>query len=193
MTESTTVKSTCSLCTGACGVLITLENGKPVKIQGDPDSPPNMGGLCRIGRAALEYMNHPDRLKHPLKRTGERGEGKWQEISWEEAWHVAAEGLNGIKRKHGPEAVVMVHGSAKAFIDTHLVRLANAFGTPNVVCADHVCHVPRMLGAEFTFGFSRPPSSTIPHHASLHGASIKRKPVFIRTRPFPGPKKAGQS
>jgi len=148
-------------------VLITLEDGKPVKIQGDPDSPPNMSGLCRIGLAALEYMDHPDRLKKPLKRTGERGEGKWQEISWEEAWHVAADSLNGIKVQWGPEAVVMVHGSAKAFIDTHLVRLANAFGTPNVVCADHVCHVPRTLGAEFTFGFfpgaefDHPPSCLI--------------------------------
>lgn len=167
MSESKTVKSTCGLCTGACGVLITLEDGKPVKIKGDPESPPNMGGLCRIGRAALEYMNHPDRLKKPLKRTGKRGEGKWQEISWEEAWHVAADGLNGVKNQWGPEAVVMIHGSAKAFIDTHLVRLANAFGTPNVVCADHVCHVPRMLGAEFTFGFfpgaefDHPPSCII--------------------------------
>ncbi|MBW1999026.1 MAG: molybdopterin-dependent oxidoreductase, partial [Deltaproteobacteria bacterium] len=44
-------------------------------------------------------------------------------------------------------------GSAKGYMDTHLVRLANAFGTPNVVSADHVCHVPRMLGAEYTFGF----------------------------------------
>jgi anaerobic selenocysteine-containing dehydrogenase len=147
------VKSVCGLCTGSCGVLVTLKDGKAVEIQGDPESPPNRGDLCRIGLASLEYLYHPDRLKYPLKRTGQRGEGKWQQISWDEAFSVAAEALNKVRQEYGPEAVVMVHGSAKGPIDTHLVRLANAFGTPNVVCSDHVCYVPRMLAAEFTFGF----------------------------------------
>jgi anaerobic selenocysteine-containing dehydrogenase len=147
------VKSVCGLCAGSCGVLITLEAGKPVMIKGDPESPPNRGGLCKIGLASLEYLTHPDRLTNPLKRAGERGEGKWKQITWEEAFSLAGEKLNAVKRADGPEAVVIVHGSAKGPIDTHLVRLANAFGTPNVVCADHVCHVPHMLGAEFTFGF----------------------------------------
>jgi anaerobic selenocysteine-containing dehydrogenase len=148
------VKSVCGLCLGGCGVLITLKDGKPVEIQGDPESPPNKGGLCKIGRAALEYLYNPDRLKHPLKRVGDRGAGEWQQISWDEALALTAEALNKEKKDNGPESVLMVHGAAKpAFIDTHLVRLANAFGTPNVVCADHVCHIPRMLAPEFTFGF----------------------------------------
>jgi anaerobic selenocysteine-containing dehydrogenase len=147
------VKSVCGLCAGSCGVLITLEGGKPVMIKGDPESPPNRGGLCKIGLASLEYLNHPDRLKNPLKRSGERGEGKWKRISWDDAFSLAADKLNEVKHSDGPEAVVMVHGSAKGPMDTHLVRLANAFGTPNVVCSDHVCHVPRMLAAELTFGF----------------------------------------
>ncbi|MEW6664521.1 MAG: molybdopterin-dependent oxidoreductase [Thermodesulfobacteriota bacterium] len=147
------VKSVCGLCAGNCGVLITLEGGKPIAIEGDPESPINRGGLCRIGRASLEYLNHPDRLKTPLKRVGERGEGKWKQISWDDAYAYTADRLNEVKRINGPGGVVMAHGSAKGPIDTHLVRLANAFGTPNVVCADHVCHVPKMLAAELTFGF----------------------------------------
>jgi anaerobic selenocysteine-containing dehydrogenase len=147
------VKSVCGLCAGSCGVLIALEDGRPVGIEGDPDSPPNQGELCKIGRASLEYLNHPDRLKHPLKRTGGRGVGQWQRISWNEALSLTAEALNGAKEENGPQSVAMVHGSAKGQMDTFLVRLANAFGTPNVVCADHVCHVPKMLAAELTFGF----------------------------------------
>jgi anaerobic selenocysteine-containing dehydrogenase len=88
-----------------------------------------------------------------LKRGGERGEGKWQRIPWEEAFSLAAGALNKVKQKYGPEAVVMVHGSAKGSMDTHLVRLANAFGTPNVICAEYVCHMPRVVAAELTFGF----------------------------------------
>ena len=153
MDANQVVRSVCGLCAGSCGVLITVEDGKPVEIKGDPESPSNRGGLCKIGLASLEYLYHPDRLKHPEKRAGERGDGKWQQISWDEALSLAAGALNKAKKDYGPESVAMVHGSAKGFMDTHLVRLANAFGTPNVVCSDHVCHVPRMLAAEFTFGF----------------------------------------
>jgi anaerobic selenocysteine-containing dehydrogenase len=153
MATTRVVKSVCGLCLGNCGVLVTLEEGKAVGIKGDPESPTNQGDLCPIGRASLEYLYHPDRLTHPLKRTGRKGEGKWQRISWDEAFNLAAEALNKVKQKYGSEAVVMVHGSAKGSMDTHLVRLANAFGTPNVICSDYVCHIPRMLAAELTFGF----------------------------------------
>jgi anaerobic selenocysteine-containing dehydrogenase len=153
MAKTEIVKSVCGLCGGNCGVLITLEAGKPVRIKGDPESPPNRGSLCKIGLASLEYLDHPNRLKHPLKRVGGRGKGNWQRISWEEAFGLAADALNKVKQEYGPQAVAMVHGSAKGQMDTHLVRLANAFGTPNVVCSDHVCHVPRMLATEITFGF----------------------------------------
>ena len=153
MANNEIVQSACGLCSAGCGVLITLQDRQPVGIKGDPESPPNRGGLCKIGFASLEYLNHPDRLKHPLKRSGRRGEYQWEQISWEEAFRLATDGLNNIKQAYGPESVAMVHGSAKGAMDTHLVRLANAFATPNVVCSDHVCHVPRMLASEITFGF----------------------------------------
>jgi anaerobic selenocysteine-containing dehydrogenase len=153
MAKTRVVKSVCGLCVGNCGVLVTLEEGKAVDIKGDPESPINQGALCPIGLASLEYLYHPDRLAYPLRRAGGRGEGRWQQISWDEAFNLAAEALNKVKQEYGPEAVVMVHGSAKGPLDTHLVRLANAFGTTNVVCADYVCHMPRVLAAELTFGF----------------------------------------
>jgi anaerobic selenocysteine-containing dehydrogenase len=153
MARTHVVKSVCGLCGGNCGVLVTVKEGRAIRIKGDPDSPPNRGVLCPIGQASLEYLYHPDRLVHPLKRVGDRGEGKWQQVSWDEALNLTAEALNKVKEENGTEAVMMVHGSAKGSMDTLLVRLANAFGTPNVVCSDYVCHVPRMLAAELTFGF----------------------------------------
>jgi anaerobic selenocysteine-containing dehydrogenase len=134
-------------------VLVTLHDGKAVDIKGDPGGLPNQGDLCPIGRGSLEYLYHPDRLTYPLRRAGKRGGGRWQRISWDEALDLTVEALNKVRQEHGPEAVIMVHGSAKGAMDTHLVRLANAFGTPNVICSDYVCHIPRMLAAELTFGF----------------------------------------
>jgi anaerobic selenocysteine-containing dehydrogenase len=153
MATTRVVKSVCGLCVGNCGVLVTLKEGKAVGIEGDPESPINQGALCPIGLASLEYLYHPDRLAHPLRRAGGRGEGKWRQISWDEAFSLTAEALNKVKQEYGPEAVAMVQGSAKGSMDTHLVRLANAFGTPNVVCAEQVCHMPRVVAAEVTFGF----------------------------------------
>jgi anaerobic selenocysteine-containing dehydrogenase len=153
MAVTQVIKTICGICLESCGVLVTVKDGKPVEIKGDPENPFSQGLLCKKGRASLEYFYHPDRLMHPLRRVGKRGEGKWQHVSWEEAFTIAGSALNRVKQEYGPEAVLMAHGSAKGSQDTHVVRLANAFGTPNFVCADHVCHVPRMLAAEITFGF----------------------------------------
>ena len=85
------VRSTCELgCRSGCGVLIHMKNGKPVKVEGDPEHPVNKGALCPVGRASLEFLYHPDRLKHPLRRAGGKGEGKWKQIGWDEALDVTA-------------------------------------------------------------------------------------------------------
>jgi len=75
------VKSTCSLCQNGCGVLVHIKNGGVTKVDGDPGSPVNRSRLCAKGLASLEYLYHPDRLTHPLRRMGERGKDKWQQIS----------------------------------------------------------------------------------------------------------------
>ncbi len=148
-----TIKTVCGVCSKSCGLVVSLENGTPVKIKGDPDNPMTGGALCRKGAASLEILNHPDRIRHPLKRVGERGEGLWERISWDEAFELAGNAFNTIKDRHGAESVTMVQGSAKGYMDTLQHRLANAFGTPNVVASDSVCHVPRTLASELTFGF----------------------------------------
>jgi thiosulfate reductase/polysulfide reductase chain A len=96
MVKTEIVKSVCGLCGACCGVVITLHDGQPVGIKGDPESPPNRGELCKIGLSSLEYLNHPDRLKHPLKRKGGRGGSQWEQISWDEAFGLAADGLTQI-------------------------------------------------------------------------------------------------
>ena len=86
-------------CHGGCGVLAHIEDGKLVKIEGDPDHPWNQGRLCARCLAMTQYVNHPDRLTSPLKRVGERGEGKWQEISWDEAFDLIEERLGTIREQ----------------------------------------------------------------------------------------------
>jgi hypothetical protein len=60
-------KSACRMCHGGCGVLVHVQNSKVIKITGDPDSPINRGKMCVKGRASIEYLYNPDRLKAPIK------------------------------------------------------------------------------------------------------------------------------
>jgi len=151
------VRSVCCLCVKGCGILVHLENGKAVKVEGDPGNPINKGVLCSKGLASLEYLYHPDRLKHPLKRTGKRGEGEWQQISWDEALNIIADELIKARDTYGAESVAFIKGAFRGIQDGCLYRLANAFGTPHFVFQDYVCHAPSQLASEVTCGYEPHP------------------------------------
>ena len=147
------VRTSCNLCTG-CSILVHLKDGKVTKVEGDPESPVNKGEICDRGVYAAEYLYHPDRLKYPLKRTGERGEGKWQQVTWDEALDIAAKAFHKVKDTCGAESVAFIHGGAKGYRDSYLARLAYVFGTPNVSWQGHVCAIPGQLGSQLTYGTS---------------------------------------
>ncbi len=145
-------KSSCKMCHGGCGVLVHLEDGEIVKVEGDRESPLNRGRLCVKGRASLEHLNHPDRLKYPMKRAGERGGGKWERISWDDALDTIASRLGHIREKYGPESIALGQGTGRRHFN-YVIRLANALGTPNWCepgCAQ--CFVPRLNTSVITFG-----------------------------------------
>lgn len=101
------LKSVCRSCHGGCGVDLHITDGQLTKVVGDPESPLNKGRLCPIGANTMDLVYHPDRLKYPLRRTGARGEGKWERISWDEALEEIARRVLSIKESHGAEAIAM--------------------------------------------------------------------------------------
>jgi anaerobic selenocysteine-containing dehydrogenase len=88
-----------------------------------------------------------------LRRLGGRGEGRWEALSWEEALSWAAERLNQIKSTHGARAVAFCQGAPRGLEFPLLARLANTFGSPNLVGISNTCHIPRALSARVTMGF----------------------------------------
>ena len=138
---------------GGCGLLVGVKDNRIVKVKGDPDGFLNKGYICPKGIASPERLNHPDRLRYPLKRAGKRGEGKWDRISWDEALKEIAENLNNIKEKYGARAVAFGLGMPKGQEHFVLIRLANLFGSPNVVTSQDVCHAPREITGLHTCGF----------------------------------------
>lgn len=153
MTEKETkiFKSTCRMCHGVCGVLLHVRGGRVVRIEGDRGSPTNRGYLCSKGQAAIELLYHPDRLTHPLRRIGARGENRWERIGWEEALEAIAERLDRVRREDGPQAFAIGQGTGRPYTLFNL-RFANAFGTPNFVAPGELCYLPRVIASHLTCG-----------------------------------------
>ncbi|UCG67072.1 MAG: molybdopterin-dependent oxidoreductase [Deltaproteobacteria bacterium] len=140
-------------CHQGCGVLVYVKNGKLVKVEGDPEFPSNQGRLCPRCLALTEVVYHPDRLKYPLRRAGERGEGKWERITWEEAYETIANRFNKIKTEYGPESVIFSNGTARDVI-IYSARLAYTFGSPNRFgfLQGNACFIPKIATMAALFG-----------------------------------------
>ncbi len=95
----------CYFCKGRCRILMHTENDRLVGFDEDPLYPQLSGAkwfkTCSRIRNAAEFMYHPNRLKFPLKRAGERGEGNWQTISWDQAFDEIAGKLQKLKETIG--------------------------------------------------------------------------------------------
>jgi anaerobic selenocysteine-containing dehydrogenase len=145
------IRSNCRGCHGGCGVLVHVKDGRIIKLEGDPEIPSNRGTMCSKGLAYLQLVYHPDRVKYPLKRSGKKGEGKWQRISWDEALDTIVNKYKEIISKYGPEAIVIGQGTGRDYAET-LYRFANLLGTPNVLTAGHMCYVSRLGATLITCG-----------------------------------------
>ena len=87
-----------------------VKDGKIVKIEGTKEHPRNHGKLCTKGAAGRQYIYREDRLKTPLKRVGERGEGKFEPVSWEEAYRTIRDKLFKVRDTYGADSVAFFSG-----------------------------------------------------------------------------------
>ena len=148
------------MCTSRCGVLATVRDGILTQVNADPDHP--NGCICVKGTAAPEIVYSPDRLQYPMVRTRPKGDANpgWVRVTWEQALSLAALRLNDIKENFGAEAVVFSRattaGSAAIDYDGWLQRLANAFGSPNLLTSNHICTWNRRVGSKYTYGVAMP-------------------------------------
>ncbi|MEX3786838.1 molybdopterin-dependent oxidoreductase [Paraburkholderia sp. BR14374] len=92
-------------CPDTCAMRVTVDNGRAIKVAGDPDHPPTQGVLCTKVSRYAERVYHPNRLTTPMKRVGRKGEGRFAPVSWDEALDFAANRLGEIARR-APEAIL---------------------------------------------------------------------------------------
>ena len=99
--------SVCALdCPDACALLVNIEDGRATRLRGDPDHPVTRGFLCGKVAQYLEREYSPGRLLYPRKRSGAKGEGRFERISWTEALDTIAERLSAVACEYGPESIL---------------------------------------------------------------------------------------
>ncbi len=131
------VPGMCQLCSTICGIVGHVKDGRLLKIEGNPNDPNSRGRLCARGQAGLNHLYHPERLLYPLKRVGERGEGKWKRITWDEALDEIAEKLKAVRDSGTPEEFAFHQGRQRS--KDALKRFLDAYGTKTQLSHRSLC------------------------------------------------------
>ena len=147
--ERTVARTTCYMCACRCGIKVHLENGKLRYIEGNRDHPINRGVLCGKGSAGIMTAISPARLSRPLRRTGVRGSGEFEAISWDEALHIATDRLAAI-RATDPNRLALYTGRDQSqSLTGHFARM---FGTINYAAHGGFCSVNMAAAGLYSVG-----------------------------------------
>jgi len=141
-------------CHDNCGVLLYVKDGILEKIEGDEENPYNQGRLCLRCLSFKEMLYHPDRLRHPMKRIGERGENKWEQMTWDASYDYIEENFRKIFTEYGNESLYVCKGTGR---DTngYYARVAESLNSPNSSAAffcGNSCYLPRVASTGLKLG-----------------------------------------
>ena len=132
-----TVYSVCGMCTVRCPMIAEVKDGRLLCLRGNPDAPGMSRGLCARGAAGIGLVEDPERPQYPMIRQGNRGEGKWRKVSWDEAFDYVADKLTGIFERYGARSLLLTDRGGP-FRDLHRALL-RGIGTPNYCNHDGSC------------------------------------------------------
>jgi len=146
-----TVHRVCTLCEATCGLAIEVEGRRVLAIRGDADDPFSRGHMCAKAPALADLHEDPDRLRRPVKRT----DTGFVEISWEEAFELAAEGLLAVRTQGGADAIALYRGNPSIHdlgSTLYYIVLQRALGTRNRFSAGSLDTWPRYVQVSSMFG-----------------------------------------
>lgn len=214
----------CTMCSAGCGLTVrvmegdaeVIRNGKPglikmglaKKLEGNPNHPINQGKLCGRGQAGLQVTYHPDRLRHPLKRTGPRGSGEFQEVSWDDGIKELVSQLTSLRAAKQPgelafmtrpmrgqrrelmEKFLKALGAPPAvdseLFDDAVLRQANgmSFGRPQLPTYDLArANYVIAFGADFLGTWNSPVAQSVAYGEMRQGrAGVRGKFVMVEAR-----------
>ena len=158
--ETEVKHSWCYMCGPAkvfCSTLCYVKDGRWVSVEGTPEAGNNWGygcrSLCAKGNAAMQALYDPQRIEYPMRRVGERGEGKFERCTWDEALDDIAARLLDIKEQYGPEAFALWSPQECKFVMQMGRRFLNVYGSPNYMHSA-ICQTQITSSREITIGTS---------------------------------------
>ena len=156
------IPTTCFNCESACGLLayVDHETLKIRKFEGNPEHPGSRGRNCAKGPATINQVTDPDRVLYPLKRAGARGEGKWVQVSWDEALDDIAGRIRKALREKRPNSIMYHVGRPGE--DGFAERILAAWGVDGHNSHTNICSSGARAGYAFWMGLDRPS----PDHAN---------------------------
>lgn len=145
---ATVIPSTCKECYIGCGSLIHLQDGKIARVSGNPANPHSKGAFCVKGmNGATTALEHPDRLLHPLKRVGERGQGRFERVTWNDALADIAARLGSVINAYGSKAVAGAVSNQFYDRGVAMALLLRSIGSPNYMINQDLCQGCRSTAA----------------------------------------------
>ncbi|MGQ0760762.1 MAG: molybdopterin-dependent oxidoreductase [Acidobacteriota bacterium] len=150
------VPTTCFNCESACGLLayIDKDTNQIQKFEGNPENPGSRGRNCAKGPATLNQVNDPDRILYPLKRSGKRGEGKWDRVSWDEVLDDLASRIRKAIVENRRQEIMYHVGRPGE--DGFTERILAAWGVDGHNSHTNICSSGAREGYQLWMGLDRP-------------------------------------
>ena len=154
--EETAIPTFCGMCgpSAGCGIYAIVKDGRFDRIEGMKESPLNLGRNCPKAHAAPQWVYAPERLRTPLRRTGEKGDGQFEKITWDEAIEIIARKLKEQKKKYGPESLAILSPARRSYSE-YLYRFLMAHGSPNYGHSG-ICAMQNTFSFSYTLGIGQP-------------------------------------
>lgn len=129
-----------------CGVWVTVQDGRAIKVEGDQSSFQSSGNCCTKSQSSIQAAYHPDRIYHPMKRTNPKGEEPgWERISWDEAMETIGTKFQEIIDRYGGQSIFNMCGTSRQWVYGPYAFYKWLFDTPNAHVASEICKGPRRL------------------------------------------------
>lgn len=147
-----TIYSVCGMCPVRCPIEAEVHDGRCRFVQGNRREPSIRGALCTRGAAGIAFLEDDERPQFPMLRKGGRGEGRWQRLSWDQAFDAAAERLRPVRSAGAGRGLLWIDAGGP-FSDLRRA-FVRGFGSPNFLAADAVDAVHRRHAALSLFGIT---------------------------------------
>ncbi len=141
--------SACRECPAGCGVHVKVREGRPIKVEGNPDHPVNAGRLCARGQASLQGLYNPDRITTPLRRGAN---GEFEPVSWEDAEALLADRINQLRAGGQADRLYLFTDGAHGTLDRLFDAWMDAIGSTNRLIHESFDLEPLREANRLTFG-----------------------------------------